>query len=63
MENTFVIHWRIWSNLQSLTVRRGYTVIVAPNKRDARTKLRRNLRDDIHRGEKLVIDNIVASGA
>ena len=62
MDNTyFVIHWRIWSNVQSLTVRGAYSVVAAPNRRAARAKLRREV--DVHRGEKLIIDNIAVSTA
>lgn len=58
---TFVIHWRIWSNTQSCTVRNGYIIISAPNKREARKRLRDRLSGQVLRGEKIVVDNIVAS--
>jgi len=59
MEKNFIIHWRVWSNLQQVTVRNGYTVIPALNRRAARTKLRKRLTLD--RGEKIVVDNIIQS--
>ena len=58
---TFVIHWHIWSNLQGLSVRRGFIVTSAPNKREARKRLRDRLSGQVFRGEKIVVDNIVAS--
>ena len=58
---TFTIHWRIWSTLQSCTVRSGYTCVATTGKREARKHLRQRLDGQVGRGEKIVVDNITAS--